>query len=451
MRAGTVILFDTAGGGEVGSVFGTALKAELAGQSMVRKARPKGWKSANVGAAAKVGDAARSAGADAAVDSVVLKGKNSGLQILAVTASGEVVFDKTIRLPKKKADAVVKGAAKDVALAVAERLGSASPARGPAPTAVQPAPVKPAPTKLELEEPPAQSAGTSSSTVGSSTMSASSSPPDAASAAAPSRRARSRSFHFAVRGGAGITSYSDSLSTNIDGGDLKIAMAPTLRVGGGIEMAYSQYFHLDIAVRRFASSMTHQSDQNVLVNSVAPTTIKTAVFGGTVLLASGLEFGPMAVCLTAGVSYDKLDASEQSLPNADGGTDVVVLVPSWTRLEALTGLTFYYGDLGTKGITAQVSLLVVPWGQVKETPLTSGASSSTLGVQGGLRLRYQLTDLLGGAGGLFVELEGNVDYARVQFKGDGTRKSLFKPEIPVQASKEARFGFGGGLNIGYML
>jgi hypothetical protein len=454
VHAGSVLLFDTGGGRDVASTLGRALEAELGTNSMIRKGRPKGWKAANIGAAAKVADAARGAGVDAAVDSVLVKqGKNKALQILAVTADGDVVFDKVIRLPKKKADGVIRGVAKDLALAIAERLVVARPSAVPTP--VQSPPTTGQPTKVVLEEPaPKASTAPDSSPPPAVALAAApvSAPPSETTTTAtvtPSRRGRSRSFHLALRGGAGVISYNDAITSTVDGGDLKITVAPTLLVGGGFELAYEHYFHLDLSARRSASSMTHKSEQNPLVNNVSPATIKTVDLSGTALLASGLAFGPMAVCLTAGAAYDKLDASKQSLPNADGGTDVVVLVPAGTRLEALAGITFYYGDLGTKGVAAQIFLLAVPWGQVKETPLTSGASSSLIGTQGGLRLRYQLADMMGGAGGLFFELEGSAEYLRIQFKGNGTRKSLYT-NTPVQASKESRMGFAAGLGAGYL-
>ncbi|MBI5511580.1 MAG: hypothetical protein HY903_22720 [Deltaproteobacteria bacterium] len=443
-KAASVLVFDTGGSGSgaTADLVANGLKTALGGASMARKSRPRSWKNADLGNAKKLAEAAKNGGAAVGVDSFVQKqGQLKILQVLAVTPTGDVVFNKAARLPKKKPESVVRGVATDLGRAVAERLGSGAPRGDESPRPESPG----LPQRAVLEDPEGKDTKSAVPVVASSPH-----PVESVTAtpeAPASKRQRGGALHAAVRLTGGIVGQNDSVATPIQGGDLKISIAPTPVVGGGLEVAFANLVHLDVAARRFASGLKHESQDNPVVSNVQPATIKTTGLGGTALLSSGMEVGPMVAKVTLGVGYDKLSASKQTLANSSGGTDVVVLVPAWTCMRVLVGATGAYGDFGSRGLAAQLTLLAAPWGTYGETPLTSGASASLLGMQTNMRVRYQMPELLAGAAGVFGELAGQVDYVRIQFKGNGTRKAIITG-TPVQASKESRLGFGVTLGAG---
>jgi hypothetical protein len=495
-HAGTVIVFDTGGPGGRGVVeamTGT-LQGQLAAHEVRRESRPRVWRSLSVERAPAIAEAVSAAGAEIGLDSIVSGTKRRRkLTVLAVTAGGEIVFDKTTRLPRKSPEKKAAGLAGDIARAMADELDRAPAASagalpaGPAGEVLDdsgasarhseggPAMVDAeAPTSADAPElqlaaiPVAASeveaipaAANEAEAIPPAAGEAEAIPPAAGEAEAiplaaseveerPVReRDRGEPFHVALWLGGGVLRYSDEIATTIDGGDLQINLGSTVVANAGLEMQILDIVRVDVMVRRHTATMTHTDPGNPAVERVQPDVIDMTTLGGTALGGAVFDVGPIGIGALAGASYDRLDASAQTLADAHGVEQTVALVPSWTRFMLLAGATVDYGNLGTEGLTAQVALIAAPWGSNAEEPVTSGDRNRLLGGVGWLRLRYQLTDLLGPAGGLFAEGRGDIEYLRIQYEGIGTRTAL-GGNTPVQASKEARLSFSGGLSLGYI-
>jgi hypothetical protein len=492
-QAGTIIVFDTGGPGGRGVVeamTGT-LQEQLAAHEVRRESRPRVWRSLSVERAPAIAEAVSAAGADIGLDSIVSGTKRRRkLTVLAVTAGGEIVFDKTTRLPRRSPEKKAAGLAGDIARAMADELDRAPAASagalpsGPAGEVLDdggassrhseggPAfvsgehgmvdaepPISTDPPELPLAAIPLVASEVEAIPPAASEVEAV--PPAAGEAEAmplaaseveegPVReRDRDEPFHVALWLGGGVLRYSDEIATTVDGGDLQINLGSTVVANAGLEMQILDIVRVDVMVRRHTATMAHTDPSNPAVERVQPDVIDMTTLGGTALGGAVFDVGPIGIGALAGASYDRLDASAQTLADAHGVEQTVALVPSWTRFMLLAGATVDYGNLETEGLTAQLALIAAPWGSNAEEPVTSGDRNRLLGGVGWLRLRYQLTDLLGPAGGFFAEARGDIEYLRIQYEGIGTRTAL-GGNTPVQASKEARLSFSGGLSLGYI-
>ncbi|MEE8408436.1 MAG: hypothetical protein V3T05_02410 [Myxococcota bacterium] len=457
VAAGTVVVFDTAGpgGAAVLRAISDTLRRELVDHDVIHRKRPRGWKVPSVKRAAAVGRAVVAAGADVGVDSMTSgKKKKRKLTILAVSADGTVLFEKSVRLPKKKPGKKVAGLSRNIARALADQLRDIGYTGGSEEVAAsETVDVDPSSGSSDIIT---TDSGSMSSPM-AATSSTTAEIPDGVDSpfAAPkveeevprSTRRGDRPFHIAVRFGGGVLSYHDNIATTIAGGELDIKLGFTMLTMAGLEAEILNLIKVAAVVRRHAAKMTHEDPTNPAVNDIVPREIDVSVLGATGLVGAAYEVGPMSLGGMVGAAYDSLNASIQTVSATD--ETKVALVPSWTRLLLLVGPIIHYGNLGSDGLAVQVGLMVAPWGRHAEEPVTSGASSTVYGVVGWLRLRFQLPTLLGAAGGVFVEAGGDVEWIHTQYAGNGTRKAL-GTTTPVQASEETRLQLSGSAAVGYV-
>ena len=464
-QAGTVLVLEP--GGDAATSLTETLANELPGHAVSRMPRPKGWREAAVDQARRVGDVARAQKMDVVVDlSTAQKGKQRSLTVVAVSADDEVVFERSVRLPAppkrgRKPDlTAIRRVTRELAQAIQDRLRNAQGgAAGARPIAPAAAPVVAPPARLDGDAatvspapPPASSATPPPSAPGTTSPRAEpavllTTPPPSVQKETPSRRRRE--WHLAARVGAGVTSFSDSIDTEVQGGDLAINMAPTLALGGGVEFRHSTHLWLALDANRASSGMSHESKNNALVTKVAPTTIDINTLTLAARVGTGFEFGDLTVGPEVGFARDSLTAADQSLANTEGGVDPVVLVPSFTRSTVRLGGRLLYGTYADKGLTADLWLAAVPWGKQSETPYTSGSSAKLMGAELGARARYQIPDLLGEVGGAFLELHVGLEYLGLTYSGTGTRRALVSGVAVVDAT-ETRTRFDGGAYVGYL-
>lgn len=459
---GSVVVFETAGpnGKNAAKNIEAQLSEALPDHTVKQAPRPKAWKTVDVRMAGQVGEAAAAAGDDVGVASLVAKkGRKVRLVILAVTSDGRVVFDKGADLPRKQPEKRVVALAQDLAKALGKVLRSLdeSASASVGSDELQDSAVDSSPrstrtgatTELEATEVSGQSGA---SALLDDSTSLGDKEEEADELVRPSRRRRS-SFHAAVGGMVGGLTFQDSISTPVQGGDLKIGVGVTLLTGASLELAMADWLTFSATFRSYGVAIDHEfngDDPNTAIEepTVTPPEINASAIGVTALLGTGMEFGPLIGGVVAGVSYDSMTADKQTL-TASTGEQGVALVPSWTRLAAIAGITLNRGNLGTKGFTGQFGLLAVPWAMHSESPLTSGSSASTLGVQTWLRGRYHLNDFFGRAGGIYFEARVDLEYLSLSYSGVGTRRA-FGSGDPVKSSSESRISVGGVAGVGYV-
>jgi hypothetical protein len=215
-----------------------------------------------------------------------------------------------------------------------------------------------------------------------------------------------------------------------------IKVPSALDVAAGLEMETS----LGIVLQgRFdwSSAAMAVDTTDARLATFTPTKIKTTMLGGSGDLGYRLMLGGFYIGALGGFGYQIFSGPEQS---------PVLLVPSWKRWSIRTTLTTGYGDLGRGGFSTQLEATLLPYGNHKESPLTSGASSKLFGGIGRLRLRYMFAELLGPMG-LFIEAEGSFEYLKLTYKGEGTRTNLTNDDT-IRRARETRLSYGGALLVG---
>ncbi len=127
-QAAKVVVYRTAGPASAGAydVLIEALTRGLDGHALLLRERPRAWRKSGLKTAPRLGEAVRAAGAEVGVDSTVTKRKRTLWSVLAVKESGEVIFDKSVRMGD---EARLQEVASGLAQAIAEQLR----ARGPLP------------------------------------------------------------------------------------------------------------------------------------------------------------------------------------------------------------------------------------------------------------------------------------------------------------------------------
>ncbi|MFC1611199.1 hypothetical protein ACFL6C_09580 [Myxococcota bacterium] len=454
--AGSVVVFGTAGPGGKNATrtLMQALKSGLSEHDVSPKARPRAWKKINVRMAGQIAETTSAAGADVGVASMVAKKRRKLFYVIvAVKADGTVVFDKATRLPRKRPDKKITGLGRDLARAISDELRSSEPVA----TATEPVDTTETTDVTGVE--PEDTGGGETDAGGFSSPTAllgGSEEEEQEPKVTVKRRRRRRGalFHAAAQGGAGGLTFQDSIVTNVQGGDLSIGIGITMLITAGAEISLGNWLTFAATFRRYGARMTHKLNgdnpdtPDVVEPEITPKQINASALGTTALLGTGMEFGPLIGGIVAGLSYDSFKADTQKIITT-AGSEEAALVPSWGRFAPVAGVTLSYGNLGSEGLTGQLGLLAVPWASHSEMPLTSGNSPSVLGVQSWLRVRYQIPDLFGTSGGLFVEMRADIEFLTLQFKGNGTRKAIGSGD-PVQASEETRLMVGGGLGLGYL-
>jgi hypothetical protein len=463
--AKTIVVFYTGGrGGRMATRnIVEVLSGKMPEHTVMRQARPRAWRALHVRMARQIGEAARTAGADVGVATMVVKKRRKLLfRILVADSSGTVVFDKVSRLPRRRPERKVKAVLQGMASAIADHLRTTEPptsgveslSAAPAAEASAADSEAPVPSSDSAVDDQNQDEETPESEEHQTAMLASPSDTESKPRIEIGTRGRRRAegFHFAVRAGAGVLSFQDDISSPVKGGDLNIGVGVTLLTYAGLELTYDR-FTLAATFHRYTARVGHtfhdDPDTPEREIEITPKEIGASALGGSALIGGGMKLGPLYGHIVAGAVYDSFTADEQVLTNSSGTQETAVLVPSWSRLAPVAGITLAYGGLGAEGLTAQLGLLAVPWAHHLESPKTSGASSSVLGGRGWLRFRYQLPRLFGGGGGLFIEMVGTGEYLVLQYKGNGTRIAFGSTDT-VQASKEVRLSTEGGLSIGYV-
>lgn len=112
------------------------------------------------------------------------------------------------------------------------------------------------------------------------------------------------------------------------------------------------------------------------------------------------------------------------------------------------GVSLELGDLHADGFRVEVGVLGILWGSYRE-PITTGLPVWVYGLDAWFDLRYQLHDLLGGAGGLFVGVTADVSLAIIDFRGPGMRGRV-DGEGVVNARNDSKLDLAGSLQVGYV-
>lgn len=451
--AGKVLIIEPEGGGSSARKFVSTLEKELASHEVVTQPRPSSWKGASKKTTGKLAVAIQDANADVGIDGDASK---KSFFAVVVDNKGEVIFEKTAKLPKKKPEKEIVSLAKAAAKAALKELNKKA-AKEEEPIArsdtgkTDNAPT-PAASATSEEDPFAAGADDgglpSRPKTKSETLSAEPSDTSSTSVVQPAKTelsptlttetksSRSKSdggFHLLFRLGGGLIGFRDTINTPTPGGDLDLKLNSTLNIGGGLEAYFTPWLGAEVRAHRHAARLSHNE-------TITPKTIDIAQVGGAFFMKGLYSFGSASLAAHLGGSFDAQSATAQS---------PTLLVPAWSHMVAWLGASFRYGTPTTSGLVAEVGVLAAPWGTHKEKPLTSGDTSKILGGSGWLRLRYQLPKLLGSAGGIFVEGEGQGEYLKISYKGDGSRTTI-DGGTRVQASEETRLQYGFGLNVGYI-
>ncbi len=449
-------MFETSGprGDRAGNIILEVLRAELPDLDVTLQSRPTFLRTAHVRLGKKLGQAVHAGDAAFGVASSVIKRRRRlSLVLVVASADGRVIFDKTIRLPRRRPDKRVKAVMRDLARAVQDELRAASPPE-PEPVPVagpEPMTVADTGTTIPTISEPVTSAEPTSAPPAPVVTPSTEEPPAAVSR--PRRRSRD-GFHAAVHGGAGGLLIKNDIATTVQGGELTIDVGMTMLTTAGVELQYDDWLVFSGWFRYYGATIGHgyEGDDPSTAREeplVEPREIGCTGIGTTLLLGSGMPIGPLIGGLRAGVAYDSFSADRQTLTTSAVADGVAVLVPSWTRLSLLGGIALGYGNLATSGLSGELGGAVVPFAVHEESPRTSGESSSVLGGQGWFRVRYAFTDLFGSAGGLFADVRADIEYLRIQYEGNGTRQALGGTET-VQASRETRLTLGAWISVGYV-
>ncbi|MFC1611457.1 hypothetical protein ACFL6C_10890, partial [Myxococcota bacterium] len=224
------------------------------------------------------------------------------------------------------------------------------------------------------------------------------------------------------------------ITTPVPGGNLEVKPTMTLVAMAGAEA--------EVGRLAFSADVRRDTARMRLLSAPDAGEIETSSIGMTGLAGVRFELGPILASPLGGVSYD---ISSTRAPSELSGSSM----PSWNRVLVLAGGTIGYGGLGEPGLVAQLAILAIPFGIHEEQPLTSGQSSSVLGARGWLRLRYQLPDLLGRAGGLFAELAVHGEMLEIEYRGTGTR-TVSGTDTAVKDAVESRTTLWTTASVGWV-